>query len=285
MIHQTDPCATLLLALALAAIGQKMVQGQPTLSRWGTRLSGVVFVLYVLYEAFQSTPRDAQDWLDAVLRGLLTAGIAWGFSLILLAVVAFVFRYTLAGPFTKIREFRHSAKQKRAKRRAEREEEEKRRREQLESERTRPERERAQREAEVRSSAQENQRSQAQKRRELARMDCELLWIAYAPAIQQQFGKPDLQAFLAKYMADSQPAEFVEERAGALKTTLTTLYTSAEPTKKYKSIEEAIAGFDRAKERIAQEHFEDPEFQQYLKLELDKIKAQHLAAVIKNMGA
>jgi hypothetical protein len=186
---------------------------------------------------------------------------------------------------SKIREFRQSANEKQAKRRVEREGEQKRRREQLEWERTRPERERAQREAEARDSAHENQRSQAQKRRELARMDCELLWIAYAPAIQQQFGKQDLETFLGKYMGDNHAPEFVEERAAALKTTLTTLYTSAQPMKRYKTVEEAITGFERAKQRISQEHFGDPEFQEYLNLQLEKIKGEHLDAVIKNMGA
>ena len=280
MIDRGDVCSLLILIAILACVGGKMVASRPDLKCWGTRLAGGAFVAYLVFGHIRFKVDTVQELIGLTLRGLLAAGLTLGLSWVNLAVSGFINEHLITPTMAKFRREREAARRDTIARQNSESE----RNNRAHEEERRRKRDRSAQEAATKATAEAEQRAQAQKRNERLRMDCELLWIAYAPVIQQQFGKPDLEAFLARYMGDGHPPEFVEERAAALKTTLTTLYTNAEPTKKYKSIEEAIASFDRAKERIAHEHFEDPAFQEYINIELDKLKGKHLEALIKDLG-
>ena len=115
-------------------------------------------------------------------------------------------------------------------------------------------------------------------------MDCELLWIALAPAIKAQFSKDDLHAFFASYLSGGHPPDAVQQRARTLKSMLRKLYRDAEPQQKFRSMRDVVERFEQAKAEVADVHLGDPHMREYLEIELEDMMHRHLEQVIQQMG-
>ena len=115
-------------------------------------------------------------------------------------------------------------------------------------------------------------------------MDCEILWVALAPAIEAQFSRDDLRAFFQTYLSGSHPPDAVQKRAQTLKSMLRKLYRDAEPEQKFRSVRDVIERFEQAKAEVADVHVSDPHMREYLEIELEDMMHRHLEQVIQQMG-
>jgi ppGpp synthetase/RelA/SpoT-type nucleotidyltranferase len=115
-------------------------------------------------------------------------------------------------------------------------------------------------------------------------MDCELLWIALAPAIDSEFSKDDLQSFFQAYLTDHHPLDAIQQRAKNLKSLLRKLYREAEPEQKLRSVRDAVERFEQAKADVAGVQLSDPHVREYLEIELEDMMHRHLEQVIQQMG-
>ena len=67
----------------------------------GRRFAGGAFVAYAVYGWFTFHPTTAEDWIGIALWALLASGLAWGVSLIVLAVLNFAYTHTVGHPWAK----------------------------------------------------------------------------------------------------------------------------------------------------------------------------------------
>jgi hypothetical protein len=63
-------------------------------------------------------------------------------------------------------------------------------------------------------------RGEAQRRRNRARLNAELVFALYAPELEGRFGRKKFEDFVARYLGDDQAAEDVEEYSRQLQWTL-----------------------------------------------------------------
>lgn len=276
MVDAGDFCSLVLLIVILNAVGAKMAGSRPDLRAWSIRVCAGAFVAYCIYGYLRLHPETADDWIGITLRGLLAAGLVHGVVSIGFAVCGFLAQHLVAPLVAKLRlrasETRSCRTDQRRSDTAQLSP--------VQQEAVRRERERA----EARAIAEQQQKAADDLRRQAARLHCELLWAAYAPAIQSQFSRDDLRGFFDRYMTDTQTVEFVEQSAAALKTTFETLYRNADPSRQFGSIQEVIERFAEAERSLAAEPFDDSRMATYLKLELGKMRDRHIEAVIKNFG-
>jgi hypothetical protein len=160
----------------------------------------------------RESPATAEESTPIVVWGLLAGGFACCLAWIFVPVLGALWDWTL-GPLQRAvqqrRERRSYERQQRRDELAHRQWE-KQAAVQRSLERIVEEEQRSQERAAARKEDQERLR------REEARKDCELLYALYASELGDRFSRAMFDAFLDKYLNDSQPAEAVERRAKEL---------------------------------------------------------------------
>ena len=272
LIDDGDFFSLAFLMLFLGIVGGRFVDGKPALQAWGKRLAGAAFICYVLHSALTSRPDSASDCLGVVVRAMFAACLVLGAAWVFLGSIEFVYRYVLVIPVKTLRDARRKAER----RRFDRERALQRRGEEYGG---------SYEDAARRAQEQERACSEAEARRqcEQARMDCELLWLALRPVIEDQFGRDDLQDFFGSYMADSQPADFIQESAIRLKKTLRSLYRKANPQRKFRSMQDLVERFEHVKSEVAELHLTDTNMREYFVYEIEEMMMSHLEELIKKM--
>src|SRR5205085_12217408 len=79
---------------------------------------------------------------------------------------------------------------------------------------------------------------------------CELLYSLYAPEIGGRYPKALFDAFMAKYMGDAHPPEYVEERAEQLRAMVQQHHEKVQPPLQFTTLAEVAAWFQEQKEQI-----------------------------------
>jgi hypothetical protein len=245
-INHADFCGTLVLISFLWFVGSKAVERHPALHRVGCQFAAIGFLAYALYSAFALCPTTPDEFLGVGLRGLLAGGLIAGTAWIILPLLAYVYDHTFGPLISGVRSCIRVARQRHAERRAKAQDEARRRQADKEYQREAPHRERLQRDAE----ASVRQQADAQKRRDDARASCEVLYSLYAPDIGQRFDRQVFNDFVAKYMDDKHPPEYVEERAQQLQALLQQHFEKVEPSPKFKSLADLAQWFQRQKEQV-----------------------------------
>jgi hypothetical protein len=246
LLTHGEVCGLALLIGLLALVGRKMVASQERLHRWGWHVAGVAFLAFTVQGFVASASSDPEELLLVAVRGLLAGGLALAVSWLLLPTAAFAYRLTVGAVVTGVRHWCHAEGGRMARRRARRADAERRRRAQEAFERDAPERERLLREAEREGHRQ----AEAQRRRESARANCELLYNLCAPEIKGRFGRRQFDAFVQKYMTDAHAPEYVEARAEQLAAIIEQHRQKIEPPKKRMSLAELAEWFLREKRQI-----------------------------------
>lgn len=253
ILNDGNLCYLMLLIGILASIGQRVAAAQPRLHLLGLRLAFAAFLAYCAYAAVRFSPRSAEEFVGIALRGLLAAGLALGLSWTLLPAAAFVYCYTLGPFFGKVGEWSRAAFRSAAERRARCKEEEQKRLGQEEYQRLEQERERNRPLEEARARA----NAEAQRRRQDARVACEVLYNLHAPEIGTRFPRELFHEFLARHLGDNHPPEYVEERSRQLQEIIRAHLERVEPPKKKRTVEELAAWYATMRETIERQPIDD----------------------------
>lgn len=251
IINDGDLCALPTFIVILLVVGGKV--STQTQQYLGGRLAVCGFVAYGVYGFLAFHPASAEALLGIGVRALLAAGLVLGLSWIILPLAAFVYAHTLGAGWRRLRAWISSMQEEASQRRASRAQERRRQQEQQEFERQAPQRERAQREMQERQEAE----VQAQRRRDMARANCELLFDLLGPEIGKRFTRKMLDAFLEKHLADKHPPEYVEHWAQQLQATLRQHADKVQAAPKFHSLEEIVHWFQEQKQEIEKQPLDD----------------------------
>lgn len=274
-LNEAIDISTLMLLSVLFVLGGNLVNRKAKLQVYGKRIAGVAFFLFVIIMVSEREPTRPSDWLGIIIRSLIFSGLVLGAAWTILPAGLFVYEHTLGALFRFLDDIERSRQrrlelQRQAREREEREaaleqelrlrndqrdrerkmQEEQKRLQDEEFERKRPERERLAREAALLAVAEKKLRAEDQKRREDARAACELCYSLAAPEIGNRFSRTEFGDFVSKYMADSFPSEYVEERAVQLKTIIQLHQEKIVPAKKFSSIQDLTGWFEQQKAQI-----------------------------------
>jgi hypothetical protein len=91
-LDSVDPCFLGLIVAVLVFIGSRMVAGQPSVQGWGLRLAVATFLIYGGYLWFSGKPDEGIPLWKLALRCGCVAGIVLALSWIVLPVLSFVHR-------------------------------------------------------------------------------------------------------------------------------------------------------------------------------------------------
>ena len=198
LLEGNDLCAVLLLALLFAAVGVRLVRGRTRLHGAGVACGFVGAIAYGAYGWLEFQPAVEVDLVGLAVRSLLAGFTVTAAAWVVLGMAGFVHEHTLRPVSRWVKEWKHRVEEGRRKRREFREREERRRHEEAEYARQAPARKQAQLEAEACARA----TAAAQRRREDARVSCELLYSVCVPEIKDRFPRADFEDFLNRYLAD-----------------------------------------------------------------------------------
>jgi len=241
LIHHGD-CFSLVVVIAiLYGIGTRMVDSHPLLRLWGTRIAVAVFVVFVVADVAEAGSPTAHELLWAVLCALLAAGLAVGPAWIILAIAGF-----LHGNLKRAREEARTRADQRRKWKEDRQRQRKARRRQTENQQREPGPEQTSAEEEALRLAEQ----EVSRRRENARVSCELLYNLYAPDLTDRLPKETFQDFVGKYMGEDQPIDIVEERAAQLQTMIQQHYEQVNPPEKLTDLGRLVRWYEKQKKKI-----------------------------------
>lgn len=199
-IDDSDVCSLTFLAAGLSYVGLLLARRHPEIPARSFPWAGGIFLVYALQGILRTPFLDAASVAAILIRGGLGALLVFG-SLCLL--------WSVLRPFTD------TWRQLQDTRRAERE--------RREWERAAPERARRALEAEAQRRRDETQQLRLaalsrdeQSRREAARLKCRLFYDRHISRLQSRFQRELLDEYFLAYLADSHPADDVEDRAALL---------------------------------------------------------------------
>lgn len=175
--------------------------------------------------------------------------VAW----MVLTILSFVHRHTIAEPADRVRRWREDARRSRIDRRARLDAERKAARERAEWERQAPERERQRQRAE----AEARSRADDQRRREDARAAALLDFTFYAAKLGSRFSRQDFDHYLQTYMGDGQPPDVVERRKGELLAIFEKHLSDISPPRQEQTIEGLTTWYESMKTRIEGSSMDD----------------------------
>jgi hypothetical protein len=205
--------ALLALWIMLFVIGSTMAQERGLVLLWSARTAAAAALGHGLLMGLDRPPVDAYAGARIAFRSIVTGGLAWVIALITFSVLFFIFGTLLQPVLRSAKTARHQRAQAAEDRRRQRQDEEARKRSDREWRLAAPQRERQKR---LDAERAESQRAD-QRRREAARLDCELYYAFHAADIQRRFSPSEFRRFVDRYLADSlSPAE-VEGRARQLR--------------------------------------------------------------------
>ena len=245
LIEQSDYCPLILLIAILCFIGSKVVETRPGLRTWGVRIAVATFVSFAIMKVAEVESHTAQSLLWAVVSAMFAAGLVLGPAWIILAMLRFFCRTVSEGH----NRARRRAEQFRSETETTRRERELRRQQAAQEEFT-PDQQRALREAEEqRRVAEQAERTDA-RRREDARVACELLYNLYAAHLQDRFPQEAFDRFVQTYMTDEQPPDVVEQRAGQLQATIQQQYEQVNPPDNFTDLGQVARWYEKQKKKI-----------------------------------
>lgn len=255
-------CFSSLLGIAVLLIGRNAIGSG--LDNSGYKKAGLSLGGIILITWFALSPHNTN-----VLSLITVSSMSVGGSWIGLAVVAEIRR--------KQEEKRQEDVQK-----SNHEMEERRRRDQDE-EHARQLRWQQEREAPVRrqeaerEEAENGAQAEAMRRREDARVGCELEYSLHAPDIKDRFSRADFDAYLNKYMTDKHSPDHVEERARQLKAIIDQHVQKIEPARnqKRKTLTELAQWFEETRTGIQAQAIPD----NFKKAQLAQLNVRYQALV------
>jgi hypothetical protein len=235
-LGENDVCATLILAAVLYQLGSYAVQTRDSLRQFGLRIGAGVFLLFCGFEAFRQQDFSSGSLLTMILRGLLLAVFATSASWLVLSVAGLVVG-RLDNQFSRTwrRAGRHIANKRDARQREEMD-----RQRTIDFERSAPERERVLREAHERTRLD----TDAKKRREDARLACEVLYRIHQPEIKDRFAPSMFDDYVKKHLGDNCPPDAVDERAQQLQQLIQHHAEKVTPAPKFRSMADLISWFE-----------------------------------------
>jgi hypothetical protein len=242
LIDEPDVGWLVILIVLLIWIGSKTMARRMYLQSPAHRLAVGVFVLYCSYALYAFTPHRAEELVWIVIRALLASGIALGVGYIVLPIVDFLFRESMA----QVREWQRSASHKLADKRREREASLAIQREREQYERLAPERERARQEAAVQAQT----RALARKRRADARAHCDFLYHLYCPEIETRFPRRIFEDFIEKYLNDELSSDEVEIHAERLRKLIESHMMKADSRSPFKTLRDLTDWYEGQKTQV-----------------------------------
>jgi hypothetical protein len=104
----------------------------------------------------------------------------------------------------------------------------------------------------ARASSEEAARTKSvqQNRRERARAACELLYALHAAEISARYPRTEFDAYLQKYMSDTQDPAYVEERAEELKGIIEQQVSKVEPAARRMSLQDLASWYESVRQEI-----------------------------------
>jgi hypothetical protein len=234
--YQNFGAIALVLGL-LYVMGCLAAQGNERALRWSLRAGGAALLAHAGLMWIDDPPTDAHDVVRILFRGLVTAALMTASGWTLFAFGLFIYERLAAEPWERMRQWIERRRQ--AGLAAE---------QSLLAERARlvaeeqrqcaaPERDRERQRTEERAlQAQADQR-----RREAARLDCELHYAFHASEIARRFSATDFERFVRQYLSDAFPAAEVERRAGQLRETIARHVEQLQPRPKVRNLLELSA--------------------------------------------
>ncbi len=249
LIDSGDLCSLTFLILIIIVAGGAMVNSQEKLHLWGKHAAAAAFVYYAAYGWYTFQPATAEDWIGITIRGAFAAGLVLGLSWIVLAIIAFVYRYTAENPIRTARNWMSRGKSRRA------QQEEAERRQRGAEIRERQRRDQAGREAAARERAAQAQAAkasqEAQHKSKFARTGCELLYNGYAAELESLLPRKEFERFLKKHLSGSQSPEHIDRYATLLKKTIQRyLKIAKRRPSSFKNIPEIAGHFQDARKEI-----------------------------------
>lgn len=258
-LHHEINAALIALMLFLLFCGSKFVEQDMEAKLAGRRVAlGTLFVTIAALWC-EWWPADAEEILAVLIRAAILSGLVLGASWSVLPVLRGLGFTFVQRPWRSIWRRVDDWKNRRLQAEQRAADDRRWRHEQAERERTAPERERARIESEARARRQAEAQAAAAKRREDARMRCELTYHQYARQLGTSFSRKRFDQFLERYMNDQLPPDFVEQREQLLKEMLIeSLGTAHKSVPKFTTMTELAAYFDARRHEVEQlPHDED----------------------------
>lgn len=268
---------SLLVAIALFWwIGSWSIQSHSAIRQLGFRCGFAGFLTYQLYAASTYGIHDAQQLAFNAWRGLLGAGLVVGLSWCLIAALYSAYRCTIALPVARLRQSFDAAR-----RRTRQKQDEKLRR--LSESRRQQEQasHRAQRKEQQRQvQEQQDLEADAERSRQKARFEVELLYEQHARQIADKLGRAELAALLEKYLGRDEPAAEVAARAAALRDIITQTVASTEPTlPRFRTLTEVVQYFQERRAEV-QMLPHDESVKQELLIQINDAEDQALKEIV-----
>lgn len=200
--------AALVTIAILVWVGSKAVAGRQNLRVWGWRIALIAFALYFV-EAFATKEAgESELFLSSGLIALVIGGLALGTSWIVLSIATFLL-HELRGIVPSLFRLRREADERRrreAERLCARDEER----------RNAEEREKRELEKQRLQLAKVETEKVDKKRREDARLRCQMLYDRHQVALAHHFSRERLHEYFQTFLTDTHPPDQVEERARLL---------------------------------------------------------------------
>jgi len=234
-------------------------------------------------------PEGAATVVSIVFRAIITGGFALGMSRIIITVILSIEKLLVRPAVSKCRRDIRSWQDEKQQRQSRREADEASRLKQLEWERRAPERQRAAEESAAKArrdakvaAEKSRQAAENQKRREDARAGCEFLYAQHKPEINRGFTQKQFDAFVARYLSDQYPAEYVEQRAEQLKGLIQEHYQKKKPAEpRFKSLSEISDWYEQQRANI--EQITNPDFQEELLVKLETEYSELMTRFMEQM--
>ena len=245
LIESGDLFSLVILMILLCGIGARMIESEPKLKRWGTRLAAAALVAYCIYAGSSLGMYEPGPLLGILIRGLFAAGLTLGASWIILTVYGF-----LKGASDRASAQARIRADARQREREQKQAEAERQRQQREWELAAPERERQQQSEEMRRKEAEQQERTEQEQRDDIRYSCELFFNLNAIKITDRFTRDDLEKFFTQYMNDEQSPEVVQRRANQLLETIRQHVDAVNPPENFATLEDLATWYTTQRQQI-----------------------------------
>jgi len=263
LIKNGDFWSLLGLVVVWAYIGNVVANHDAWAHAWGQRLAVFAFVGYCVYGVLDVGQPDATAIFFVAIRAILAGGLTLGVAWNLLGLFAFVrARLDDASQASRSRSRKRSAD--RAERKRLKEADRQRREEQAEWERTAPQRERRQREEEERRREATRKEREAKHRRQEVLAATEQLFLLYAPEIRDRFGRAEFDAFIEKFMGETETPDVIEARGKQLQKLIRDHHDRVHPPEQFHSLEELARWYSEQKKHIEALPVEKRFMQDYL---------------------
>ena len=235
-IDSSDLLPSLLVLGLLYCIGKVAVKRRPELEQLGKQIGFAVFLCACAWSLYSGGDYSGAGLLSTLFSGAILGGVTASLAWVILPIAAFAVRLPdriFGQAWRSIRRSWETSRSRNARAVAGR-------REQREYERLAPQREREREGAEL---AAQSARA-AQKRRENARLSCEVLYRIHQPEIKDRFAPSMFDDYLKKHLGDNCPPDSIDERAQQLQQLIQHHAEKVTPTPKFRSMADLISRFE-----------------------------------------